>query len=183
MTDNASGNRGNFWLYVGLGISGLLNLTGMASIVDGLVIWAEFFRDFIDTYRWAIRDPLAYIGNAIWPFGMIPSWVFDVFVIYSALFLALNLVLYQKKTKLFFGEVRDVFREKGLIAAVAVLLLGTVFFPIIMLSVILGFYAGNDEVKKETKETVQAVFANFLYILGLFILILLINWQIKKLGG
>ena len=34
----------NFWLYAGLVISGLLNLTGMASIVDGLVTWAHYWQ-------------------------------------------------------------------------------------------------------------------------------------------
>jgi hypothetical protein len=50
-------NKRDFWLYVGLVISGLLNLTGLASIVDGLVTWAHFFRDIIDVYRTVIREP------------------------------------------------------------------------------------------------------------------------------
>jgi hypothetical protein len=61
----------------------LLNLSGMASIIDGFVTWANFFRNFIDVYRAVIRQPLAWIGQLLWPFGPIPGWVLDVFVIWA----------------------------------------------------------------------------------------------------
>lgn len=35
-----------------------MNLSGLASILNDFVTWGQFFRKFIDTYRWAIRDPL-----------------------------------------------------------------------------------------------------------------------------
>jgi hypothetical protein len=164
---------GNFWLYVWLGISGLLNISGMASIVDGFVTWAKFFREFIDAYRWAIRDPLAYIGNAIWPFGHIPGWVFDVFVLYSALFLAYNIFLYLKYKRLVFNNVRIAYQEAFSEAAL-VAVFSTFLLPILLL---IGFLGPPSE-----REDVRNVVKNFAFIFGLFILILLVNWQLKKLG-
>jgi hypothetical protein len=170
----------NFWLYVWLGISGLLNISGMASIVDGFVTWAKFFREFIDAYRWAIRDPLAHLGNAIWPFGHIPGWVFDVFVLWSALFLALNIFVYREEGKLIFGVVRDEVGDFGqaLVSALAF----SIFLPLTLCVFRLGLLAGDDEERGWYRDMALGIAKNFVLILGLFILILLVNWQLKKLG-
>jgi hypothetical protein len=165
--------RDNFWLYVWLGISGLLNISGMASIVDGFVTWAKFFREFIDAYRWAIRDPLAYVGNAVWPFGRIPGWVFDVFVLWSALFLAYNIFLYLKYKRTAFSNVRIAYQESFSEAAL-VAFFSTILLPILLLIGSLGPPSEREDVRKIVK--------NFAFILGLFILMLLVNWQLKKLA-
>jgi hypothetical protein len=165
--------RDNFWLYVWLGISGLLNISGMASIVDGFVTWAKFFREFIDAYRWAIRDPLAYAGNAIWPFGHIPGWVFDVFVLWSALFLAYNIFLYIKYRRTAFSNVRIAYQEAFSEAAL-VAVFSTILLPILLL-------IGSSGPPSE-REDVRKIVKNFAFILGLFILMLLINWQLKRLA-
>ena len=121
----------DFWLYVGLVISGLLNLTGMASIVDGLVTWAHFFREIIDVYRTVIREPLAYVGNHIWPFGHIPHWVFDVFVLWSALFLAKNIYKYADHGETMLSiNPRSSYRDEDSIAAFVHAIGVTIFLPI-----------------------------------------------------
>jgi hypothetical protein len=161
----------NVWLYVGLGISGILTIGSMASIVDGLVTWAQLFREFVDAYRWAIRDPLAYIGNAIWPFGDIPGWVFDVFVLWSALFMALNIFWLRSNGKLVFSEIRGVYREYGFGLA-SLVALHLILFPITLVAAYVEGRAGA---------ATHSFLRNFARILGLFILILLVNWQLKKL--
>ena len=170
----------NFWLYVGLVISGLLNLTGLASIVDGLVTWAHFFREIIDVYRATIREPLAYVGNHLWPFGHIPHWAFDVFVLWSALFLATNIFQYGKRGRTLFGLIQVVHRGEGLIPAFAAAIVFTIFLPIILIFLFLGTRSGDASEKAELRKEVKEVLQNFLLILAVFVVILFINWQLKK---
>jgi hypothetical protein len=165
----------NFWLYVGLVISGLLNLTGMASIVDGLVTWAHFFREIIDVYRTVIREPLAYVGNHIWPFGHIPHWAFDVFVLWSALFLAYNIYLYRVEGKTIFGE----FRKEGLVAGFGFIILAWIILPIRLIVFFVGWFVEQPSLKADRSGAI-GVLQNFLLILALFVVILFINWQLKK---
>jgi hypothetical protein len=175
--------QNNFWLYFWLGISGLLNISGMASIVDGLVVWAEFFRNFIDVYRWAVRDPLAYVGNAIWPFGILPGWVFDIVVLYSGLFLAINIVTYRRVGRTVFGALWTSFRQGDYGYAVIGLFAVTIFLPLVLLIFLFGFLIENPEERVQNRQGAMETFINFGIIVGLFILILLINWQIKNLGA
>ena len=86
----------------------------MASIVDGLVTWAHFFRDIIDVYRTVIREPLAYVGNHLWPFGHIPHWAFDVFVLWFALFFAANIFSYGEEGRTILEGTRESYRDGGL---------------------------------------------------------------------
>ena len=173
-------NNRDFWLYVGLAISGLLNLTGMASIVDGLVTWAHFFREIIDVYRTVIREPLAYVGNHIWPFGHIPHWAFDVFVLWSALFLATNIFAQRAEGQTLFGLIRSFYREDGLIKASIAAILFTIFLPISLITMFLGVAAEGASEKAEHRRGAIDVVQNFLLILALFVVILFINWQLKK---
>jgi hypothetical protein len=161
---------GSFSLYIWLGISGFLTISSMASIVDGFVTWATVFREFVDAYRWAIRDPLAHLGAAIWPFGDIPGWVFDVFVLWASLFMTFNLV-WRSHGQLVFREVRGVYRENGFGLA-SLVALNLILFPIMLVAAYLDGRAGAGT---------RGVLRNFARILGLFILILLVNWQLKKL--
>ncbi|MFZ1109762.1 MAG: hypothetical protein WAN43_15620 [Rhodomicrobium sp.] len=163
---------GSFWLYIGLGISGLLTIGSLASIADGFVAWTKFFREFIDAYRWAIRDPLDYVGNAIWPFGPIPGWVFDIFVLWSVLFMALNIFWLRSNGELVFSGIRGVYREYGFGLA-SLVALHLILFPITLVAAYVEGRAGA---------ATRGVLRNFAFIFGLFILILLVNWQIKKIA-
>jgi hypothetical protein len=53
--------------YVSLAVSVLLNVSGIASIVDDVVVWAGFIRDFIDLYRDWIREPILWALHLAWP--------------------------------------------------------------------------------------------------------------------
>jgi hypothetical protein len=169
-------DKRNLWLYVGLFVSGLLNLTGLASIVDGLVTWAHFFRDIIDVYRTVIREPLAYVGNHLWPFGLIPHWFFDVFVLWSALFLAANIYFYRSEGETIFGMIRQDYRDDGFLSAFNTVFIFTLFFPVLLISAILGAANPSEELQRACKD----ILLNFLLILITFIVILFFNWQLKK---
>ncbi len=168
--DSNEKKPGAAWLYAGLGVSGLLNIASMASVVDGFVTWATFFREFIGAYRWAIRDPLAYAGNAIWPFGGIPGWIFDVFVLWASLFMTLNILWLRATGKMVFSEIRAIYRDDGFGAA-SLVALNLILFPIMLVAAYMDGRAGAGT---------RSVLRNFAYILGLFILILLVNWQLNK---
>src|SRR5262245_9235325 len=81
------------FVYLSLLISVLLNISGMASIVDGFVVWAGFFRDFIDLYRAWIREPILWAMNLFWPasWPRIPGWVADWLCISGSFALATNI--------------------------------------------------------------------------------------------
>jgi hypothetical protein len=160
----------DFWLYIGLVISGALNIGGMASIADGVVAWAPFLHGLIDAYRWAIRDPLAYTGNAIWPFGIIPGWVFDVFVLWVSLFITLNLFWLHAHGQPVFKEVRDIYRNEGFGAA-SLVAVNLILFPVMLLAAYMGGRAGAGT---------RGVLRNFAFIFGLFIVLLLVNWPLRK---
>jgi hypothetical protein len=187
---NGGNQRGNFWLYVWLGLSGLMNIAGLSSLVGDLVQWADFFQhNFIDTYRWIIRDPLTYVGNAIWPFGTIPYFVVDFFVVWSAFLLAFNVYTYRDTRKTFIGAIYNIFRKDGFgqgMLTVFILLPGFLLIGpiIVLLPLLLGLIIPRNNPSKQLNVRLGiGIITNFFYILGLFILILLINWQIKKLGG
>lgn len=92
---DATASRANNWPLSSfwLSLSVLLNITGIASFVDGLVVWADFFQNIIEFYRTTIRAPLAELVSAVWPAGWppIPGWCFDIFIVWSAFFLAKNI--------------------------------------------------------------------------------------------
>lgn len=166
--------RGGFWTYVWLGISGAMNLSGMASIVDGFVTWANFFRNIIDVYRVTIREPLAWIGHFIWPFGPIPGWVFDVVVIWAALVLAVNIWWHREVGGTVFGAIRDDFRERDFGEALEKLA-ELIFLPLVLL-----LYQFSESVDK--RREVRKVLLNFLFLIATFTLLLFINWQIRQHG-
>jgi hypothetical protein len=166
--------RGNFWIYVWLGISGLLNLSGMASIVDGFVTWAKFFHDIIDVYRSVIRQPLAWIGHLIWPFSPIPAWVFDVFVIWAAFILATNIWYYKENEATLLKQIREDFRDGGFKKGVW----GVIVIILLPLLIIISIF-----LHPEFRYGIYKTLLNFLLIFATFTLLLFINWQILRIYG
>jgi hypothetical protein len=174
--------RGNFWIYVWLGISGLMNLSGMASIADGFVTWAKFFHDIIDVYRATVQQSLAWIGHIIWPFGPLPGWVFDVFVIWAAILLAANIQMYRDGGTTLFQDIYKLFREDGILAAaIGVILL--IFLPLLLVLVATGWTAGDREQEIAFRGAMRDILLNFLLLMATFTLLLFINWQIRQHGG
>ena len=79
--------------YVWLGLTVILTLTGLASIVDGFVVWADFIAQIIQVYKSTLRDPIARLVDIAWPQGWprIPKMAFDLLIVWSSFFTALRL--------------------------------------------------------------------------------------------
>lgn len=70
-------------------ISVALYVTGLASLVDGAVVWVKFFQQFIDQYRTLVRNPLQAAVSFIWPssWPAVPGWASDVLVVWASVFI------------------------------------------------------------------------------------------------
>lgn len=79
--------------FIWLGLSVVFTLTAFASIVEPFLVWADFFSRIIQVYKSTLRDPLAQLVNAFWPSGWprIPKVLFDLLIVWSAFFTALRL--------------------------------------------------------------------------------------------
>lgn len=95
-----------FYLWFALSI--LLNISGIASIVDGFVHWANFFKDFLDTYRAWIREPLVGCpARLAFMVAQDPPWVFDWLIICAAFFFGLNATFVRHGNRSAFSEMFD----------------------------------------------------------------------------
>jgi hypothetical protein len=76
------------YLILYLALSALLNVLGLASLVEGVVTWAGFLAEVINVYHQFLRDPILravmYFWPAAWP--KVPSWAIDLFIIQSSFF-------------------------------------------------------------------------------------------------
>ena len=88
-------NRVGPFLYVWLAISVLLNVSGIASILDGFVQWGHFSSDGINQYRVNIREPVSAAFYVLWPthWARIEGWVFDALVVLAGSLMMLVLAL------------------------------------------------------------------------------------------
>jgi hypothetical protein len=157
-------------LYLWLALSMLLNISGVASIVDGFVHWANFFKDFLDIYRAWIREPISWAVHLVWPswWPKIPPWVFDLLVIWSAFYFGANVVIVKSHGRSLvsemFDSVRDFFRGLG----------GFAFGPFVLP---LAFFM-NAESKAFAWEWLLYTVAVFATVIVLAFL----NWQLQHIG-
>jgi len=109
---NDKGLFGPF-IYLWLALSMLLNIASIASIVDGFVHWAYFFKDFLDTYRAWIREPISWAVHLVWPswWPKIPSWVFDLLVIWAAFVFGFNFGVIRNSGRSVFSVMCDSVRD------------------------------------------------------------------------
>src|SRR5450759_5632167 len=78
------------YLVLWLALSMLLNILGIASIVDGAVTWLGFVAELIATYRKFLREPLLFVAELFWPasWPRIPRWTADVLIVQSSFFIS-----------------------------------------------------------------------------------------------
>ncbi len=161
------------FLYLWLALSVLLNVSGIASIVDGFVHWVSFFRDFLDIYRHLIREPLSWAVYLVWPcwWWKIPPWVFDLFVIDAALFFGANIVStkYHGRSLVaeMFDSVRDFFLTPIIFVAQPLILLGMYFYPL---------HERDKSAVRDCLLYTAAVFATV-------IVLAFLNWQLQHIGS
>ena len=103
-----------------------------------------------------------------------------MFVLWSALFLASNIFQYKDVGQTLFGTLQSVYREGGLISAFATAIAFTIFLPIILIATFFGLFADDASEKADHRRQIKDILQNFLLILAVFVVILFINWQLKK---
>lgn len=89
------------YLVVYLALSALLNVLGLASIVEDVFKWAGFLAEATNIYHQFLRDPILkavmYFWPAAWP--RIPSWAIDLFIIQSSFFISYRLFMAFEKER------------------------------------------------------------------------------------
>jgi hypothetical protein len=153
----------------------LLNVAGIASIVDGLVHWAAFLKDFLGTYRTWIRAPISWAAHLLWPasWPKIPTWGFDLIVVWSAIFLAANICWLKKFSKTIIG---DLINRHGIFAGVLQTVIAFVTFPF-FLAQSLTIPTNVTEKRLATETSIY-----FLILISAVIVLAFLNWQLRHLG-
>jgi hypothetical protein len=175
--DRAKNPLGPF-LYLWLALSILLNISGIGSIVDGLVHWAGFFRDALDIYRVWIREPLLWEVHLVWPssWPRIPGSVFDLLVVWSAFFLAVNLQTYREDGETIFAlSIKDM-KEDGVLSTLVVIALCFFAFPVTAIA--LFFRARSKDDLFSALENVRY----FILIVATVIVLAFLNWQFQHIA-
>ena len=120
------------YLVLWLALSMLLNILGIASIVEGAVTWLGFVAELIATYRKFLREPLLFIAGFFWltSWPRIPPWTADVLKIQSSFFISYRLFMAFEKRRYLI-----VFRQVKILQPVLVFLFGPVvpFFQLLRL--------------------------------------------------
>lgn len=170
--------RRDVFIYLWLGLSLLLNISGMASIVDGLVQWVSFLKDLLGIYQTWIREPISWIVHLVWPpsWPKIPTWALDIFVIWSGLFLAINIANFRA-----YGESywTSAVRSEGILKGAAWVVFFFLFAPVIYPTVA-AF--GHDEDLAQREEAREVLRYYMLLVIAIIVLMFL-NWQLKKAGA
>jgi hypothetical protein len=158
-----------FWLF----ISWVLNITGLASIVDGLVVWVDFFKNIILIYRRLIRDPLLLFIKWALPVGWptIPGWCADVLTMYSGLILAASAMFILEhgyKTSLFSQFIDKQHPIKSSFKSIAI----TLMMPFFLLFGFMFKWPWSVWSKSYYKYLATTLIA--------FLLVLFVNFQLTK---
>lgn len=85
--DKTTPRKTSPFVYVWLGFSIALNITGLSSLVEGFVTWSNFAAAILDVYHAFVRAPVLSVLNLVIPdfLGPVPTWVADVITIYASL--------------------------------------------------------------------------------------------------
>jgi len=97
-------------LVIYIALSALLNVLGLASIVDGVITWTGFLAEVINIYHQMLRDPILRSVMFFWPatWPKIPGWIIDLLIIQSSFFISYRLFMAfeQERYLLVFRQVR-----------------------------------------------------------------------------
>ena len=89
------------YLVMWLALSMMLNILGIASIVDGAIVWAGFAAEIIATYHKFLRQPLLHAMQFFWPtsWPTIPPWAADILIVQSSFFISFRLFMAFEKER------------------------------------------------------------------------------------
>ena len=162
-------------LYLWLALSMLLNVAGVASIVDGLVHWAAFFKDFLNIYRAFVREPITWGAHLIWPVSWpkIPGWGFDLLIIWSLIFLAANICWIKKYRKTMIG---DLIGRNGILPGIVQTIVAFATYPFFLAHSL----AAPSNAMQKRLATQTSVY--FLVLISAVVVLAFLNWQLRHLG-
>jgi hypothetical protein len=89
------------YLIIYLGFSTLLNILGLASIADGIIVWSGYIAEIIKVYHQFLRDPILLVILSFWPVGWpkFPGWAVDILIVQSSFFLSYRLFIAFEKSQ------------------------------------------------------------------------------------
>jgi hypothetical protein len=172
-----SKKRRDIFIYLWLVLSLLLNISGIASIVDGFVQWTSFLKDLLSMYQAWIREPISWVVHLVWPswWPKIPAWALDVFIVWSGLFLAININNVRVYGESYWKSAVD---SEGILKGTAGVVFFFLFAPVIYPTVAA---LGHDEDRREREEARQ-VLRYYIFLVAMIIVLMFLNWQLKKAG-
>jgi hypothetical protein len=175
------------FLYLWLALSTLLNLTGMASIVQGFIDWAQFLAEFINLYRVSVREPLSWAAHLAWPssWPRIPGLVIDWLCVSAGFFLAMNIFGLIRDKQTFFGWLMaEVAGASSAFKKVSMALTHTIH---LLMAVVLGpllplVFLGSWPTRHEQWRSLGQLYFYWLSIVAAFVSLVFLNWQLKRAG-
>jgi hypothetical protein len=183
MAEAKKGKKTIVWAWLILSVT--LNISGIASIADSLVTWGRFFHDIIDVYRTLIREPLSWLVHLIWPswFPRIPPWIFDLLVVWVGFWIAFNAFWLNNFGHTIIGEI--LFTRLGRARGLVISLRAFVFGPLIFLA-----HLARGRLWPRNAKLITALYLAtlprgrmyYLVLVAVFVVILFLNWQLKRIG-
>jgi hypothetical protein len=164
--------RHDLAIYVGLALALLVGISGTASIVDGVVHWANVFKGFLEIYRVTLHEPIAWVVNLAWPttWSAIPARAIDLFVVWSAFYLAVNINDLKINGKIF---ITNATAGSSFLESIAIVLLSFLLIPLVVLYTFAC--SGRHLNSNEAKVSLIYVFVLIGVVFGLAFL----NWELR----
>jgi hypothetical protein len=167
-------NHGHdFAIYLALALVLLIGISGTASILDGFVHWTNFFKGILDIYRASLREPISWAVQLVWPAlsPVISSRAIDLFVIWSAFYLAVNIGDLKINGKTF---IRNATAGSSFLEFIAIAFFSFVFIPLVVLYIFA--FSGKHMKSNEAKVPLIYVVVLIAVVAGLAVL----NWQLQR---
>jgi len=152
-------------------MSTLMNISGMASVVDGLVTWRVFFKDLVVTYREWVREPVAAAFN--WIGVSLPHWLTDAFVLYGGLYFTLAAFYRIRMGISLSHDFASIWKEAGHWIERVLFVPWALFLPF---SYLVMFFIGKVE---EVRLPVMGMLKWYLGLFVVFVVMLFLNWQLQ----
>ena len=159
----------------------LLNVSGIASIIDGFFRWQGFFRDFLDLYHAWIRHPVSWAIHLVWPasWPRIPKSIIDVLIVWSGFFLAVNLWFLRTRKKLF---VQAAIEDEGIFKGIISVIIGFFAYPLVIVFSLLQIRVPLLDVTGEDFNPALETALYFLFLVSCVIVLMFLNWQFQHHG-
>ena len=121
----------------------LLQLLGLASIVESFQIWTGFFQQIVDVYQQWVRAPLYALVLALWPTALPtpPKIGADLLVIWGTFFAAASYHVYHENGRNIIGHIYneeyDLRRGKAVVVVrtamkvITIFLIGPILYPVL----------------------------------------------------